>query len=115
MKTTLGILLWIFVICGARADDQHHPASDMAIHEQFYSGWYQPDNPAASCCSNRDCAPVRHVRRVGNRWEAQRESDGEWFVIPQHKIEQRRDSPDGRSHMCSLRYSVLCFVLGSGI
>ncbi len=91
-----------------------HPPQDTAIHERFYSGWMRPDKPNESCCNLRDCAPAKSVRRIGNRWEAQRESDDTWVVVPPEKIEQRRDSPDGRSHLCSRGLSVFCFVAGSG-
>ncbi len=92
----------------------HHPPQDTAIHERFYSGWMRPDKPNESCCNLRDCAPAKSVRRIGNRWEAQRESDDAWVVVPSEKIEQRRDSPDGRSHLCSRGLNVFCFVAGSG-
>lgn len=119
MKTLLGILLWIFVICGARADGppnppHFHPPGHAELHAEFYSNWMRPDDPKTSCCDRRDCAPVSKVRRIGDRWEAQRESDGMWMAVPPQKVEQRRDSPDGRSHLCSKGLSVYCFVAGSG-
>jgi hypothetical protein len=100
------------IASAARADEHHHPAQDAPIHEQFYSTWMRPDQPDKSCCNKRDCAPVTQVRRVGNRWQALR--DGEWLTIPPEKIEVNRDSPDGRSHLCAIGGSVLCFVLGAG-
>jgi hypothetical protein len=96
----------------ARADEHHHPPQDAPLHEQFYSTWMRPDQPDKSCCNKRDCAPVTQVRRVGNRWQALR--DGEWLTIPPEKIEVNRDSPDGRSHLCAIGLSVICFVLGAG-
>jgi hypothetical protein len=100
----------------ALADDpgeHQHPPQDQALHERFYSTWMQPDNPSRSCCNKQDCAPVLAVRRRGERWEAQRR-DGRWMVIPEQKIERKRDSPDGRSHLCSVEGSVFCFVAGEG-
>jgi hypothetical protein len=91
-----------------------HPPQDADIHERFYSNWMRPDQPYISCCDRRDCAPVTKVRRIGNHWEAQRENDGVWMVVPPQKVEQRRDSPDGRSHLCSRGQSVFCFVPGAG-
>ncbi len=127
MKTILGIILWTFVICGAKADGppntylpplpsirHHHPPEDAELHHGFYQTWMRPAQPDTSCCNLQDCAPVSKVRRVGDRWEAQREKDGAWLVIPPHTIEQRRDSPDGRSHLCSKGTTVFCFVAGSG-
>jgi hypothetical protein len=96
----------------ARADEHQHPPHDAPIHEQFYSTWMRPDQPDKSCCNLRDCAPVTQVRRAGNRWQALR--DGEWLTIPPEKIEVNRDSPDGRSHLCAIGLSVICFVLGTG-
>ena len=91
-----------------------HAPQDADIHERFYSDWMRPDNPKESCCNRRDCAPVTKVRKVGSRWEVQRESDGMWVVVPPEKVEQRRDSPDGRSHLCSRGMNVFCFVAGAG-
>jgi hypothetical protein len=96
----------------ARADEHQHPPQDVPIHEQFYSTWMRPDQPDKSCCNRRDCAPVTQVRRADNRWQALR--DGEWLTIPPEKIEHNRDSPDGRSHLCAIGGTVLCFVLGAG-
>ena len=100
------------IASAARADEHHHPPQDGPIHEQFYSTWMRPDQPDKSCCNRRDCAPVTQVRRVGRRWQALR--DGEWLTIPPEKIEVNRDSPDGRSHLCAIGGTVLCFVLGAG-
>lgn len=70
--------------------------------------------PNVSCCNLQDCEPVKQVRKAGVYWEAQRESDGVWVTIPPQTIEQQRDSPDGRSHICSRGVTVFCFVHGSG-
>jgi hypothetical protein len=42
-----------------------------------------------------------------------------WIPIPPHKVEQKRDSPDGRSHLCARpesngQFYVFCFIRGSG-
>jgi hypothetical protein len=57
----------------------------------------------------------RLARKVGN---------GYWTVVPPAKIEHDRESPDGRSHLCSRRLDrffkievgnvVLCFIPGTG-
>jgi hypothetical protein len=94
---------------------QHPDATYFGATAQFYEMWQMPDAPGVSCCSNQDCAPVSEVRNVGGRWEARRESDGAWLAIPPEKVEQLRDSPDGRSHMCSRGSAVFCFKLGAGI
>jgi hypothetical protein len=97
---------------GARADEHGHAPEDVEIHERFYSTWMRPDQPDQSCCNRRDCAPATRVRRLNGRWQAER--DGAWLTIPPEKIEQNRASPDGRSHLCAIGATVLCFVLGAG-
>ncbi len=98
-----------------------HPASDMPLHEQFYSTWFMPDNPAKSCCNKADCYPTEARFYMGH-WQAKRREDGKWLFIPAAKIERRRDNPDGRSHLCApppteTNYpadTVFCFALGTG-
>ena len=102
----------ILFIVAANAQ-QHHPQD---IHERFYSTWMMPDAPQTSCCNNQDCSPAGS-RFVNNRWEAQH--NGVWIPVPQSKIEQNRDSPDGRSHLCGRpgpigEFYVFCFMRGSG-
>lgn len=98
-----------------------HPVADEALHEKFYSTWYMPDNPAASCCNKADCYPTEVQMRNG-RIFAQRREDGKFIPIPDAKIERNRDNPDGRNHMCAPPPSagsypadhVFCFTLGGG-
>jgi len=101
-------------------DHRHHPAADMPLHEKFYSTWYMPDNPTKSCCNKADCYPTEVTYRDGSVF-ARRREDGKWLRIPAAKIEQRRDNPDGRNHLCAppplASYppdTVFCFALGSG-
>ncbi|WP_375413110.1 hypothetical protein [uncultured Bradyrhizobium sp.] len=103
----------ILYIIAANAQDQYHPQD---IHERFYSTWMMPDAPNTSCCHNQDCSPAPS-RFVDGHWEAQRGSI--WIPIPLRKVEQNRDSPDGRSHLCGRpgpigEFTVFCFVRGSG-
>lgn len=111
---TLAYLMILLTPAKADGPPHLHPPEHAELHADFYSSWMRPSNPNESCCNKQDCAPVTKVRRVGDRWEAQREKDGAWLVIPPHAIEQRRDSPDGRSHLCSRGVTVFCFVAGSG-
>lgn len=104
-----------------RAFAQHrHPPQDVQIHEKFYSTWMRPDNPRLSCCSQHDCYPTE-ARVEDGVWFAKRREDGKWLRVPLEKVEQNRDNPDGRSHLCAPRperaYSadVFCFTPGSGI
>jgi len=101
------------------AQAHHHPPEDVPIHERFYSTWMMPDKPTASCCNNRDCYPTE-VRYRNGFWEAKRREDGVYVRIPWEKVEQNRDNPDGRSHVCMPPPSgyhgdeVYCFTLGGG-
>jgi hypothetical protein len=101
------------------AHANHHPPQDMPLHEKFYSTWMMPDRPSASCCNSRDCYPTE-VRFRDGFWQAKRREDGVYVRIPWEKVEQNRDNPDGRSHVCmpppvSYRGDVVyCFTLGAG-
>lgn len=86
---------------------------------RFYSTWMMPDAPHVSCCDNQDCAPAASKFENGH-WFARWTDEDEWSQVPTGKVEQNRDTPDGRSHMCGRRNSltrefyVFCFVRGGG-
>jgi hypothetical protein len=110
-----------FQLSEAQAEEHGHPAADVPIHEKFYSSWMMPDKPDRSCCNLQDCYPTE-VRYRDGFWEARRREDGEYVRVPWEKVEQNRDNPDGRNHVCmsppSLGYykeEVYCFSLGNGI
>jgi hypothetical protein len=113
-------LIWVagfvlaFAVPVAFAADHHHPPQHAEIHAKFYSEWMRPDQPNVSCCSDKDCAPAE-ARRVGGEWQARHIGTETWFPIPDTKIERRRDSPDGRNHLCELAGMVFCFIAGAGI
>jgi hypothetical protein len=107
------------------AQQHHHPPQDQAIHERFYSTWMMPDNRTVPCCNNEDCSPAESRVEDGN-WVARKVGgDGYWTVVPPAKVEHDRESPDGRSHLCSRRInwpwtlklgledSVFCFIPGT--
>jgi hypothetical protein len=51
----------------------------------------------------------------GGKVQALHRESGEWIDVPPEKIEQNRDSPDGRNHLCaSTEKFVFCFVAGAG-
>jgi hypothetical protein len=109
-------LLLALLPAGAWAQEHKHPTKTITgATAKFYETWGRPDDPMVSCCDKQDCDAVSEVRLVGDQWEARREIDGVWLRIPPEKIEQLRDSPDGRSHMCSRGTTVYCFKLGAGI
>ena len=102
--------------------EHHHPPQDAQLHEKFYSTWYMPDNPIRSCCNKADCYPTE-IKVVGSSIYARRREDGKYILVPAHKVEQNRDNPDGRNHICApppgaISYppdTVFCFSLGGGI
>jgi hypothetical protein len=115
LRFTLAAAAALATMSLARGQEHRHPDTIYSgALGRFYETWTRPDMPNVSCCNYQDCAPVRHVRQVNGRWQAQRESDGLWLTIPPEKIEHNRDSPDGRSHLCSIGATVFCFIVGSG-
>jgi hypothetical protein len=106
----------IFIATPIAAQDIHHHDGMSPDVDRFYSTWERPDLPGSSCCSRTDCAPAT-TRLVNGRWMARRDRDTDWYYVPPEKIETRRDSPDGRSHLCASWVPsgpVFCLVLGSG-
>src|SRR5258705_9687636 len=94
-----GIL--ILAVSSAIAQEHHHPPQDQTIHERFYSTWMMPDNRNISCCHNVDCSPAE-TRLENGHWIARKVGDeGDWITVPPQKVEHDRESPDGRSHLCS--------------
>ena len=116
----------IFAASFALAQQNHHPPQDQTIHERFYSTWMMPDNRTVSCCDNQDCSPAES-RIEDGKWVARKLGRNDsWTVIPPEKVEHDRQSPDGRSHLCSRRIAwpwtsklglgdaVFCFIPGTG-
>ena len=116
-----GIL--ILAVSSAIAQEHHHPLQDQAIHERFYSTWMMPNNRTRSCCHEQDCSPAESRVEDGN-WVARKiGGDSDWIAVPPEKIERDRESPDGRSHLCSRsvwtyklgdEQVVFCFIPGAG-
>lgn len=117
----------IFAASFALAQQSHHPSQDQAIHERFYSTWMMPDNRSVSCCDNQDCSPAES-RIENGEWVARKVGRNDsWTVVPPEKVERDRESPDGRSHLCSRRITwpwtsklglgeaVFCFIPGTGL
>lgn len=114
------VCLWLLLGWVKPALAQHRP-QDMDLHHKFYSTWMMPDNRAVSCCHDEDCKPAEAYMKNG-QWYARQDGDeGDFTPIEPKKVEQDRDSPDGRSHLCGRRYgfnsnnfSVFCFIVGNG-
>jgi hypothetical protein len=99
----------------AHAQEHRHPTE--TIHGAtglFYETWDRPDKAGASCCNRNDCEQAVDVRQIDGHWWARKKSGGPLMSIPPEKVEQRRDSPDGQSHVCSIGSTVLCFLPAAG-
>jgi len=110
------LLALVAILCAfpSFAQEHHHPPQDAAIHESFYKTWFMPDNPTVSCCNLKDCYPTEAKFKDG-KWTARIRETGEWVTVPAVKVEQNRDSPDGRNHLCANPSGyVYCFIAGSG-
>lgn len=120
-----GFIVADVLLLGARpkAEEHRHPPADADLHDKFYSTWMMPDHPKISCCNKADCYPTEAKFENGN-WYGKRREDGKWLLIPPRKIEQLRDMPDARAHMCAphpsdMRFmgkdTVFCFGISPGI
>jgi hypothetical protein len=115
------LALAVASLVAAFAQEHGHRPQDMALHNSFYRTWMMPDNRAISCCHEEDCRPAEAYQKDGV-WYARQDGDkGDFTPVPPEKVEQDRDSPDGRSHLCGRRYgfdgsrfSVFCFLPASG-
>ena len=116
LRCTLAAAAALAALAYASAQEHRHAdATYDGATAQFYESWMRPDMPNVSCCNKQDCAPASQVRRrPDGRWSVRRDSDGQWLDVPPEKVEHNRDSPDGRSHLCSIGTTVLCFVVGTG-
>jgi hypothetical protein len=123
--TCLGAITIAFFITlaigTASAQEHRHPKQDEQLHDVFYSTWMMPDNPNKSCCNKADCYPTE-ARFKDGQWFAKRREDGKFLRVPALKVEQTRDSPDGRNHLCAPaphvafpQDTVFCFKPGAGI
>lgn len=74
----------------------------------IYHEWKIPGT-TTSCCNDQDCRPTKARVTTDGRWEAW---DGaEWLLIPENRVLPFQ-APDGRSHLCSINGTVLCFTPG---
>jgi hypothetical protein len=118
----VAIAFFITIAIGAAsAQERRHPPQDEQLHNQFYATWMMPDNPKRSCWNKADCYPTEATLENG-QWFAKRREDGKFLLVPALKVEQNRDSPDGRNHLCAPPPSayqppdtVFCFKPGAGI
>jgi hypothetical protein len=118
----LAPLLCLVALCGPALGQHMHGHEVIPGNVgKFYEGWMRPDSPTISCCNLMDCYPTEAKFESG-RWRAKRREDGAWLTVPASKIEQNRDSPDGRNHLCApppsrasaYENGVICFIAGAG-
>jgi hypothetical protein len=88
-----------------------HPPEHAQLHRDFYSTLERPNAPPGShksCCSNRDCQPVR-ARNSGGQWEFWGHAG--WRRVPPDVMLSVR-SPDNQAHACvsQITDQILCFV-----
>lgn len=113
LGAAMAVPLLPLAVARLAAQEHHHPPQHAQLHNDFYRGWMRPDQPLVSCCSNLDCAPAE-ARMMNGQWVARKYGETVWHRIPPEKVEYNRDSPDGRSHLCSGGDLVFCFIAGSG-
>jgi hypothetical protein len=117
-------VIWLalvaFALPALGAEHRGHRPQDMELHKKFYSTWMLPDRFWIPCCYDQDCQPAASKFEDGSWW-AKWDDMQKWVEIPAEKIEENRDSPDGRSHMCGRQswlsesgFDVFCFVRGGG-
>ncbi len=116
IKAVMIIIVVILVFYPlAHAQDHQHPDKTITgATAKFYETWERPDAPGASCCNRSDCDVAVEVKKLGGEWWARKRSGGPLISIPAEKIERRRDSPDGQSHLCSVGGTVICFLPAAG-
>jgi hypothetical protein len=80
------VLLFAASFSAAANAQEHrtHPATDLPLHEKFYSTWYMPNQPTRSCCNEADCYPTE-VRVQEDNIYARRREDGKRLRIPPQK------------------------------
>lgn len=113
---TLGIAFGLGLRAAKAQEHQHHHGTEVieGATGHFYETWMRPDMPAVSCCNRMDCYATP-ARMRGGKLQAMHRESGEWIDVPPEKVEQNRDSPDGRNHLCASSWKyVFCFVMGGG-
>lgn len=126
VKTLLStILLGLCLLTPAVAHDHNHPE-----HNDWYATLMQPDNPAASCCGEKDAywcddyyardgkayCRITDDRDIPGRPKV---AVGTEIEIPPHKLKHDRGNPTGHAIVFGVPntwgFYVFCFVQGGGV
>lgn len=100
LLASVGAILFAIAIAAAADLSTHrHPPEHAQLHEEFYSKWKRPDDPATSCCGGQDCFPVE-IKYEGGRLYVKSKWNDAWVYMPPEKIDRRNTSPDGQNHAC---------------
>lgn len=108
---TIGVVVLLFLAMSPVRGEEAHGHTHAGAVGAFYQNWMMPDN--------QDCAPAE-AKLENGRWLARRLGEtGSFTPVPHSKIEQDRDSPDGRNHLCARRdgfggLTVFCFLPAFG-
>jgi len=107
----LRTLLALFMCCAltvanAQPANHNHPASDVKLHNDFYSKWNKP-NSQQSCCNQQDCYPTQAYFDVQQGlWFAMIRETGRYQVIPARVYDPQNPpittTPDGHAHVCAV-------------
>jgi hypothetical protein len=109
--------LLALLISTAFAQDVHHHAGASQAVDEFYSTWFRPDYPSASCCDKMDCYATAARMRNGH-WQARQRETGNWIDVPDKVVEHNREGPDAAAHVCMQASQeapyVYCFIAAGG-
>lgn len=119
MKRLLACLLWALLLSVAHAAPPEGADPRLA---PWFGSLERPDVGGSCCSLYSDCRFVESSDlRIGAKGYEARLKPGDfkvdaptWVVIPNEKILQRYDNPDGRAVVCWMpNLGVLCFVRGT--
>jgi hypothetical protein len=139
----IGLMLVMILLLVYPVQAHEHKAgetTEQARVVEFYRTWKRPrgnfsiPHRQALCCYGggdmQDCFPVEATRRnergelevmpdvSGASTYVQAQYGAKWYIantgVDEDQQPDPRESPDGRSHVCIVGYSVVCYVPGYG-
>ena len=126
MRLLLAVIAAMAMLVPAIGQEIHHHEGQSEAVDRFYSTWMMPSDPTRSCCNTIDCYVPEHVEHRPGGWWFERREDHVMVHVPASHIEQNRDNPDGRNHVCAAPaespvaqngpdHGVYCFIVGAGL